>query len=191
MIAFDLPEALSATEPPEARGLARDQVRLLVAGTAVHHASFRDLAHFLEPGDLVVVNDSSTLAAAVDAIRPDHAAGLDHQATIHFATELPDRTWVVEIRPAKAASGSVSDAALGLCSATTQNPAPLGCGVPTSPSRSTYGAIWNGSGGRSPIPISRVAGQFPPTRRSSRGGPAARRCPAPLDRSQRSSSPSW
>ena len=113
MIAFDLPEALSATGPPEARGLARDQVRLLVAGTAVHHASFRDLSHFLEPGDLVVVNDSSTLAAAVDATRPDHAAGLDHQATIHFATELPDRTWVVEIRPAKAASGSVSDAALG------------------------------------------------------------------------------
>ena len=113
MIAFDLPEALSATEPPEARGLARDQVRLLVAGTAIHHASFRGLPHFLEPGDLVVVNDSSTLAAAVDATRPDRAAGPDHQATIHFATELPDRTWVVEIRPAKAASGSVSDAALG------------------------------------------------------------------------------
>ena len=113
MIAFDLPEALSATEPPEVRGLARDQVRLLVAGTAFHHASFRDLSHFLEPGDLVVVNDSSTLAAAVDATRPDHAAGPDRQATIHFATELPDRTWVVEIRPAKAASGSVSDAALG------------------------------------------------------------------------------
>ena len=119
MIAFDLPEALSATEPPEARGLDRDQVRLLVAGTAIHHASFRDLSHFLEPGDLVVVNDSSTLAAAVDATRPDHAdgldhaAGLDHQATIHFATELPDRTWVVEIRPATAASGPVTDAASG------------------------------------------------------------------------------
>ena len=47
------------------------------------------------------------------ALPGGHAAGPDHQATIHFATELPDRTWVVEIRPAKAASGSVSDAALG------------------------------------------------------------------------------
>jgi len=57
--AFALPPALEATAPPEARGLARDEVRLLVARRgdgSVAHASFRDLPRFLAPGDVVVVN---------------------------------------------------------------------------------------------------------------------------------------
>jgi hypothetical protein len=65
---FDtLPAELAASCPAEARGLARDEVRLYVAdhpgGT---HARFRELPTFLRPGDLLVVNDSATLSAAVD-----------------------------------------------------------------------------------------------------------------------------
>ena len=58
MIRFALPDALSAAEPPEARGLTRDGVRLLVAraGAPVEHGRFTDLPAALEPGDLVVVN---------------------------------------------------------------------------------------------------------------------------------------
>ena len=64
---------LAATEPPEQRGLARDEVRLLVAerGREVQHATFRDIAAFLRPGDLVVVNTSATRASAVDGLRAD------------------------------------------------------------------------------------------------------------------------
>ena len=67
-LAFDLPTRLEATEPPEARGLARDDVRMLVArraGGDVEHARFHDLPRFLRAGDLVVVNVSSD--AAVEA----------------------------------------------------------------------------------------------------------------------------
>lgn len=96
-LAFRLPPALEAHEPPEARGLARDQVRLMVArrGEAtVTHARFADLATFLAPGDLVVVNTSGTLPAALD--------GTDERGTpvvVHLSTALdePGR-WVVEPR---------------------------------------------------------------------------------------------
>jgi S-adenosylmethionine:tRNA ribosyltransferase-isomerase len=96
--AFDLPEALEAHEPPEARGLARDDVRMLVAlgdGRLVH-ARARDLPDFLDPGDLVVVNTSATLPAALPARRQD-GTGLE----LRLSTPLPDATddrWVIELR---------------------------------------------------------------------------------------------
>ena len=53
--------------PAEARGLGRDDVRLLVAhGDRLTHARFGDLADHLEPGDLVVVDASQTIAGEVD-----------------------------------------------------------------------------------------------------------------------------
>lgn len=51
-LAFELPTALEATEPPEARGLERDEVRLMVArrsSDAIVHAHFHDLTNYLEP----------------------------------------------------------------------------------------------------------------------------------------------
>src|SRR4051794_8222963 len=47
---FTLPRELGATEPPEQRGLARDEVRLLIAAAdrQVRHALFRDIAAFLQ-----------------------------------------------------------------------------------------------------------------------------------------------
>jgi S-adenosylmethionine:tRNA-ribosyltransferase-isomerase (queuine synthetase) len=98
-LAFELPTSLEATEPPEARGIARDEVRLLVARGAdgeTRHARFSDLPELLDPGDLLVVNVSRTMPAAVPARRSD--GGL---ARVHFATaaqSLDDRWWVVELR---------------------------------------------------------------------------------------------
>ena len=58
-----------ATAPPERRGIARDAVRLLVGRPGgVEHAIFRDLPRLLAPGDLLVVNTSATLPAALDAV---------------------------------------------------------------------------------------------------------------------------
>ena len=71
---FELPQRLEANEPPEARGLARDEVRLMVASKhdgRIAHAQFKDLPAFLAPGDLVVVNTSATLPAALPARRAD------------------------------------------------------------------------------------------------------------------------
>jgi S-adenosylmethionine:tRNA ribosyltransferase-isomerase len=97
-VAFDLPERLEAHEPPEARGLARADVRMLVADGdgALVHARARDLPDFLAPGDLVVINTSATLPAALPARRAD---GSDLE--LRLSTPLPgapaDR-WVVELR---------------------------------------------------------------------------------------------
>jgi S-adenosylmethionine:tRNA ribosyltransferase-isomerase len=92
-IRFDLPDELSASAPPETRGLARDEVRLLVASpSGVHHTVFASLGEHLRPGDLLVVNTSGTLPAAVDA----HRAG--RPIVVHFATALDDGAWIVELR---------------------------------------------------------------------------------------------
>jgi S-adenosylmethionine:tRNA ribosyltransferase-isomerase len=67
-VRFRLPPELEATAPPEARGLRRDHVRLLAVdradGSVTHHR-FHELPRLLEPGDLLVVNDSRTLPASL------------------------------------------------------------------------------------------------------------------------------
>ncbi len=98
----------NATAPPEARGLARDEVRLLVAGRSLTDTTFRALPEFLSPGDLVVVNRSATMAAALDGTREDGS-----QVVVHFATALDDGTWVVEVRPAGLSFGPVTDIRAG------------------------------------------------------------------------------
>jgi S-adenosylmethionine:tRNA ribosyltransferase-isomerase len=67
-VRFRLPPELEAAAPPEARGLRRDHVRLLVvdrASGSVGHHRFHELPRLLEPGDLLVVNDSRTLPASL------------------------------------------------------------------------------------------------------------------------------
>ena len=79
---------LAASRPPEARGLGRDGVRLLVATPdGLVHARFGDLPRFLSAGDLLVVNTSATIAAAVDGRRGDGRPVL-----VHFSSPLDDGT---------------------------------------------------------------------------------------------------
>jgi S-adenosylmethionine:tRNA ribosyltransferase-isomerase len=103
---FELPPGLEAGQPPEARGLARDGVRLLIADSSgLRHARFAELGRFLSAGDVLVVNTSATLAAAVDGRRPD-----GRLVTVHFSTRLDDGSWLVELRPPGRATGPVTDA---------------------------------------------------------------------------------
>jgi len=93
---FLLPEELEAGEPPEARGLARDEVRLLVSSytdNRIEHAQFRQIPQFLAPGDVVVINTSGTMNAALEAIGAD---GTRYE--LHLSTHLPADLWVVEVR---------------------------------------------------------------------------------------------
>jgi S-adenosylmethionine:tRNA ribosyltransferase-isomerase len=95
-IEFSVPDALEAHEPPEARGLTRDAVRLLVSSPRsdrVVHARFADLSTWLRPGDLVVVNISATLPAALTARAPDGV-----EVAMHLSTRLPAELCVVEFR---------------------------------------------------------------------------------------------
>ena len=91
---FQLPDELIAVEPPEAHGTARDGVRLMVVhGGRISHAYFHDLGSYLREGDLLVVNTSATVAAAVDATRQGGAS-----VVVHFAGPSRDGAWVVEVR---------------------------------------------------------------------------------------------
>ncbi|MFI1727076.1 S-adenosylmethionine:tRNA ribosyltransferase-isomerase [Streptomyces sp. NPDC020489] len=93
--ALRVPAELSARVPAEQRGpgLDRDAVRLLVSrGTAVAHHAFAELPRLLRAGDLLVVNTSPTLAAAVDG-RIKHA-----RVVVHFSTRGDDGRWAVELR---------------------------------------------------------------------------------------------
>ncbi|MCW8383995.1 S-adenosylmethionine:tRNA ribosyltransferase-isomerase [Streptomyces justiciae] len=94
-LALRVPEELSARVPAEQRGpgLDRDAVRLLVSrGTEVSHHAFPELPCLLRAGDLLVVNTSPTLAAAVDG-RIGHA-----RVVVHFSTRGDDGRWAVELR---------------------------------------------------------------------------------------------
>lgn len=93
---FDLPRELEAGEPPEVRGLDRDEVRLMVSytgGDRVVHSSFRDLPSFLDAGDVLAINTSGTMNAALDVKREDGEA-----FALHLSTRLPADLWVVEVR---------------------------------------------------------------------------------------------
>jgi len=95
-IQFTVPDDLTATEPAEHRGLARDGVRLLIGRPdRVAHSTFSQLGEHLDAGDLLVINNSQTLAAEVDGLQ----AG-DWPTVIHVATELDDHSWVIELRTA-------------------------------------------------------------------------------------------
>ncbi|MFE2194283.1 S-adenosylmethionine:tRNA ribosyltransferase-isomerase [Streptomyces olivaceus] len=93
--ALRVPEELSARVPAEQRGAGRDRdgVRLLVShGTEVSHHVFGELPGLLRAGDLLVVNTSPTLAAAVDG-RVGHT-----RVVVHFSTRGDDGRWAVELR---------------------------------------------------------------------------------------------
>jgi S-adenosylmethionine:tRNA ribosyltransferase-isomerase len=92
------PEPGGAGAPPEIRGAGRDDVRLLVArreGGGIEHARFAELPELLDPGDLLVINTSATLPAALPVRVPDS------ELRVHLsAPDRDDRAWLVELRRA-------------------------------------------------------------------------------------------
>jgi S-adenosylmethionine:tRNA ribosyltransferase-isomerase len=69
-------------------------------GDRVVHSRFRDLGDVLEAGDVLVINTSGTMNAALDAEREDGTA-----LELHLSTHLPANLWLVELRrPTRAAT---------------------------------------------------------------------------------------
>ena len=96
-LTFDLPSGSEASEPPEARGLTRDGVRMMVARRRdlhIEHTTFALLPAYLDPGDLVVINTSATMAAAIAGVDPIGGACVP----IHLSAHLGGEEWVVEPR---------------------------------------------------------------------------------------------
>jgi S-adenosylmethionine:tRNA ribosyltransferase-isomerase len=124
--------ATFAPEPAEARGLARDEVRLLVATPdGLSHGHFRELPDHLRPGDVLVVNTSATVPAEVDAV-------LDGRPVVlHVAHRLDDGDRVVELRTSPVAARAILDAdvgdrlRVGDVDLTLREPWPAGASSPT------------------------------------------------------------
>ncbi|MCY7400830.1 MAG: S-adenosylmethionine:tRNA ribosyltransferase-isomerase [Nocardioides sp.] len=97
-----------APQPAEDRGLARDEVRLMVATPdGLSHGQFRDLPEHLQAGDVLVVNTSATVNAEIDAV-------LDGTpVVVHVAHRLDGGDRVAELRTAPDAARALLDASVG------------------------------------------------------------------------------
>jgi S-adenosylmethionine:tRNA ribosyltransferase-isomerase len=101
VMTLDAPVVQHATEPPEARGLRRDEVKLMVSHVGatrdderdLEHLRFHELPRVLRPGDVLVVNTSGTLNASIDGER---AFGMPIE--LHLSTPLTGGLWSVEVR---------------------------------------------------------------------------------------------
>ena len=193
-LAFTLPPALEAAEPPEARGLARDAVRLMVArdGEPLAHARFGELPAHLRAGDLLVVNESATLPAALAA-----PAGGDGPDLTLASVDAGARRGALGRRAAprrrtrSAAPGRASGWRCRAAPAPSSSPRispPAASGSPRSSCRRRCSTSSRATAGRSATRTSRGRDRWTTTRRSSRPRPAAPRCRAPGGRSRRASS---
>lgn len=95
MTVLAIADLREAQEPPEVRGRGRDDVAMLVSkrhDASLAHMSFRDLPRVLESGDLLVVNTTATLPAALPATLSGRSLEL------RLSTRMRRNTWVVELR---------------------------------------------------------------------------------------------
>jgi S-adenosylmethionine:tRNA ribosyltransferase-isomerase len=157
-VRFEAPRATYAGGPAERRGIARDGVRLLVADASagVVDTRFDRIGDHLSAGDLLVVNDSATVAGALDGVSDRHGA-----VVVHLATPLDDGTWVVEVRRAPDADRSILDGqagdridvAAGRSVLRLQAPYPT-ASSPTGVGNRLWRATWSGS------PLQRTARRY-------------------------------
>ena len=92
---FTLPPELSAKEPPERRGIRRDQVRLMVIDRAtgrLEHTRFDKIGNYLRAGDLLVFNSSRTLPASLRGCECSASHGPCME--VRLAERLPDGSWL-------------------------------------------------------------------------------------------------
>lgn len=99
-IEFELPDALAAREPPEARGLPRDSVKMMISRVSddeITHSAFSRLPEFLSAGDVLVINTSATLNASFNAVRQARDNSRS-RVILNLSTPLGGSRWVIELR---------------------------------------------------------------------------------------------
>jgi len=93
---FNLPEYLNANLPPEKRGLRRDQVRMMTLNRKtgeIKHDRFYHLPHFLQPGDLIILNNSRTIPASLEGRWLRSGVQISPRVEIRLARRISDDTW--------------------------------------------------------------------------------------------------
>ncbi len=93
---YDLPESLVAQEPPEQRGDSRLMV-VRLGSDKLEHRCFSDLLNYLNPGDILVVNDTKVLPARLLGKKEDTGA----QVEVLLLKRLFGNRWESLVRPGK------------------------------------------------------------------------------------------
>jgi S-adenosylmethionine:tRNA ribosyltransferase-isomerase len=104
---FEVPEQLEAKAPAEVRGQRRDDARLLVihrASGLVEHRQFDAVLDYLCPGDVLVLNVSRTLPAALPGLTEDGQA-IELRLSANYAADGGGngRVWQAVFKPDAAA----------------------------------------------------------------------------------------
>jgi S-adenosylmethionine:tRNA ribosyltransferase-isomerase len=94
---FDLPEAQIASRPAS----PRDAARLLAVGTALQDRYVRDLPDLLQPGDLMIFNDTKVIPAQLTGQRGGDAVRGDANIEVTLHKRVAADTWQVFAKPAK------------------------------------------------------------------------------------------
>ncbi|WP_042454025.1 S-adenosylmethionine:tRNA ribosyltransferase-isomerase [Neobacillus dielmonensis] len=95
---FHLPPELNASHPPEKRGLRRDHVRMMVLDRfsgKIRHDSFYNLLHYLQPGDLIILNNSRTIPAVLQATAQPSGTKVE----VRLARRKCEDTWEALLVP--------------------------------------------------------------------------------------------
>ena len=95
IVQFALPTQLACPKPTEDRGIRRDEVRLMVTkgNGPTYHDVFHQFYKYLQAGEVLVVNTSGMIAAALPVVLPGGARGM-----LHLSTQLHEHQWLAEIR---------------------------------------------------------------------------------------------
>jgi len=106
---YDLPEELIAQHPPAVRGASRMMTLSRTTGDFADR-QFSDLPQLLQPGDLLILNDSRVLPARLYATRsglrtqhnsPAPTGQVEVLLTQHLANSEAHNDWTALIKPAK------------------------------------------------------------------------------------------
>ena len=95
---FDLPEELIAQDPLTDRSSSRLLVLDKESGRVEHHI-FKDIIHYLEPGDCLVLNNTKVIPARLIGHKEDTGAAIE----VLLLKHLEDGTWETLVKPGKKA----------------------------------------------------------------------------------------
>ncbi|HEY2384164.1 MAG TPA: tRNA preQ1(34) S-adenosylmethionine ribosyltransferase-isomerase QueA [Terriglobia bacterium] len=96
---YELPPGRIASEPVRPRDASRMMVMDRATGQWIDSA-FRRLPEFLNPSDLLVINDTRVIRARVRG-RLERASGTAREVEVLFAAPAADNAWEVMCRPGK------------------------------------------------------------------------------------------
>jgi len=97
---FEFPKELIAQEPAE----KRDHSRLMVLNRqtqSMEHKYFYEIINYLQPGDLLVLNDTKVIPANLCGIKENGGAKIEVLLVKKYEDKSPEQVWLCLVKPGK------------------------------------------------------------------------------------------